>query len=93
MLGTIRTYQSSSAAHHRAVAILHRPEGLVGRNGGTQIVKIAGILALLRLLHLERLGRMNFAAIGANTAFAKQRIVGLHFFHLRNDCLSHRRHS
>src|SRR5580693_2109543 len=41
-----------SVRHHRAVVILHRPERFLGRDGGAQLVVVAGIFRLFGLLHL-----------------------------------------
>src|ERR1039457_984880 len=71
------------AAHQRAVAFLDRPEGLVRRNGSAGLIEVAGIFRLFRLLHLEQIGRMDDAAVGAHAALAEQRIVGRHRLHLR----------
>src|ERR1039458_4892586 len=61
----------SLAAHQRAVAFLERPEGLVRRNGSAGLIEVAGIFRLFRLLHLEQIGRVDDAAIGADAALAE----------------------
>src|SRR6187551_3373163 len=66
------------AAHQRATALLDRTKRLVRRNGGADLVEVTGIFGFRRLLHLEQIGRMHLASIGADGALAKQRIVGWH---------------
>src|SRR5215472_5005152 len=73
---------SVSAMDHRALAILHWSERLVGRDGGKQLIIITWILRFFRLLHLEEIGRMNLATVGTNVAFAEERIVSRHLLHL-----------
>ena len=64
---------------------VHRPEGLVGRDRGADLVVVARALRLGRLLHLEQVGRVDLAAVGADRALAEQRVVGRHRLHLRDD--------
>src|SRR5690606_41883968 len=45
--------------HQRAVAVLERAEGLVGRDGGAQLVVVVRTLGLRGLLHLEQVRRMD----------------------------------
>src|SRR5580704_4167543 len=71
-----------SIGHHRAVAILERTESFFGRDGGAQLVKVAGIFRFFRRLNLKQIGRVDFAAVGADIAFAEQRIVGWDVLHL-----------
>src|SRR5215813_7496429 len=66
----------TSPAHQRAVAVLERTKGFVGRNGGAQLVEVAGVFRLLRLLHLEQIGGVQLAAVGADRAPAEHRIIG-----------------
>src|ERR1700722_5436179 len=54
--------KTTSPAHQRAVAVLERTESFIRRNGGAQLVEVAGIFRLLRLLHLEQIGGMELAA-------------------------------
>jgi hypothetical protein len=61
----------SSTMDHRALAILHRSERLVGRDGGKQLIIIAWILRFFGLLHLEEISGMYLATVGANVAFAE----------------------
>jgi hypothetical protein len=56
---------------HRALAILHRSERLVGRDGGKQFIIITWILRFFGLLHLEEIGGMYLATVGTNVAFAE----------------------
>src|ERR1700731_107704 len=66
----------------RAMAVLERPERLVGRNGGQQLVEVARILRFRRRLHLEQIGRVDLAAVGADRALAEQGVVGRQLLHL-----------
>src|SRR5262249_35284835 len=71
-----------SPADQRAVAVLERTEGFVRRNRSAQLVEVAGIFRLTGLLHLEQIGRVQLAAVGADRALAEQRIVGWQLLHL-----------
>src|SRR5262245_46546655 len=53
---------TTSAADQRAAALFQRAERLVGRNGGAQVVEVAGVLRLGRLLHLVEIGVVDLAA-------------------------------
>src|SRR5262249_14341394 len=81
-LGFVWGIWTKSPAYQRAVAVLERTEGLVGRNGGAQLVEVARIFRLRRLLHLEQVGRVQLAAVGADRARAEQRIIGRQPLHL-----------
>src|ERR1051325_7231667 len=63
----------ASAAHQRAVAVLERTERFIRRNGRAQVIEVARILRLGWLLHLEQIGRVDLAAVGADGALAEQR--------------------
>src|SRR5512144_164586 len=76
------------AADQRAVAFLERPEGFIRRDRSADVVEVAGIFRFRRRFHLEQISRMHFAAVGADTALAKQRIVSWHLLHLRYYCLA-----
>jgi hypothetical protein len=56
---------------HRTLAVLHRSERLVGRDGGNQLIIITWILRFFGLLHLEEIGGMYLATVGTNVAFAE----------------------
>src|SRR3974390_3110391 len=60
-----------SAMDHRALAILHWSERLVGWNCGTQLIVIAWILRLFGFFHLEEIGGMRLATVGTYIAFAE----------------------
>src|SRR5208282_4087415 len=72
----------SLPVHHRTVVVLHRPERLVRRYSGAQLVIVSRIFRFFPVFHLEQIGGVDFAAIGADGALAEQRIVGRHFLHL-----------
>src|SRR2546422_9198679 len=71
--------------HERAVALVHRPERLLGRNRGAHLVVVPRALGLRRLLHLEQVDRMDLAAVGAHHTLAEDRIVGRQLLHLGDD--------
>ncbi len=72
----------TSALHQRAAAFVERAERFGGRDGGAQLVEIAEVLRFLGLLDLEQEGVVDLAAVGADRAFAEQRVVGRHRLHL-----------
>src|SRR5438132_6930792 len=69
----------------RALALVERPERLLGRDGGAHLVVIPRALGLRGLLHLEEIHRMDLAAVGADGALAEEGVVGRHLLHLRDD--------
>src|SRR5664279_3331523 len=71
--------------HQRAVAILQRPERLVGRDRRADLVVVPRALRFRRLLDFDQVRRMDLAAVDADRALAEQRIVGRHFLHLGHD--------
>src|ERR1700675_4969278 len=75
----------SALLDHRADALLERDKSLIRRNGGDELVIIPRIFRLRWLFHLEQIGRVNLAAVGADRAGAEQGIVGRHFLHLGDD--------
>ena len=81
----IRGSRPSGLLQHRADALLERDEGFRRRDGGDEVVIVPRILRVRRLLHLEQIGRVDLAAVGADRALAEQRIVGRHFLHLGDD--------
>src|SRR3954470_19899917 len=52
----------SSTAHQRAAAVLERTERLGRRNGGADIVEVARMLGVGRLLHFVEVGVVDLAA-------------------------------
>src|SRR3989440_9171183 len=70
------------APRQRALAVLQGTECFGRRDGGADMIEVARILRLFRLLHLEQIGIVDLAAIGADGALAEQRIVGRHGLHL-----------
>src|SRR5215510_2609691 len=69
---------------HRAVALVHRPEGLVAGNGGDELIVIPWTLGLRRLLDFEEIHVVHVAAVGADVALAEYRIVPLGFLEGRH---------
>src|SRR5688572_21792811 len=70
--------------HERAVALVHRPERLLGGNDGALLVVVPRALRLRRLLHLEQVRGMHLSPVGANGALAEERIVRGRLLHLRD---------
>src|SRR4030095_5472144 len=68
--------------HEGAVALVQRPERLLGRNGGADLVVVPRPLGLRRLLHLEEIGGVHLAAVGPDGALAEEGIVGRQLLHL-----------
>src|SRR5258707_13087959 len=66
--------KARSTADQRAVAFLERTEGLRRRDGRFDVVEVARILGVGRLLHFEQIGVVDLAAVGADLALAEQRI-------------------
>ena len=62
--------------HQRAVALVERAEGLLGRDRRADLVVVPRRLRLGRLLDLEQVGGVDLAAVGADRPLAEQRIVG-----------------
>src|SRR5207253_9846785 len=50
--------KQASPIHQRTTTVLQRAERFLRRNGRAQVIEVARILGLLRLLHLEQIGRM-----------------------------------
>src|SRR5690348_11699463 len=73
----------SALFHQRAAALFLRPERLVGRDGGAQLVVVVRVLRLRRLLHLEEVRGVDLAAVLADLALAEEWIVGRQLLHLR----------
>src|SRR5215813_9185421 len=71
-----------SFLHQRALAGLERLGRVFRRNRRDQLVIVPRTLRLLRLLHLEQIGRNDAAAVGAQRALAEQGIVGRQLLHL-----------
>src|SRR5204863_1080450 len=71
--------------YERTVALVHRPERLLGGNRRADLVVVPRAPGLRRLLHLEEVHGMDLAAVGADHAFAEDRIVGRQLLHLRDD--------
>src|SRR5262249_10610808 len=71
--------------YERTIAILQRPERLIGGNRRAGLVQIPFALRFGRLLHLEEIRRMDLAAVGAHRSLAEERIVGRHLLHLGDD--------
>src|SRR5882672_12404655 len=69
--------------YQRTSAFRKRSESLLARRGSDQLVIVPRSLGLGRCLDLEQIGRVNLAAVYANSALAEQRIVGRHFLHFR----------
>src|SRR5437660_6923081 len=76
---------TDASLHQRALAILQRAERLIGRDRRAHLVIVPGSLRLRRLFHLDQVRRMDLAAVGADAAFAEQRIIGGHLLHLGDD--------
>src|SRR5258705_3708057 len=68
--------------HEGAVALVHRPEGLLGRNGRAQLVVVPRALGLVRLLHLEEIRGVDLPAVGPDRSLAEQRVVRRRRLHL-----------
>src|ERR1700751_199404 len=60
----------TSPADQRASPILERTECFPRRDSSAQLVEVAGIFRLGRRLHLEQVGRLDLAAVGADRARA-----------------------
>src|SRR5688572_26881798 len=71
--------------HEGAVALVDGAEGLLGRDRRARLVVVPRAFGLGRLLHLEEIGGVDLAAVGADAALAEQRIVRRHLLHLRDD--------
>src|SRR5438034_10345799 len=69
--------------HERAVALVHRPERLLGGDGGADLVVVPRAFGLRRLLHLEQVDGMELATVGAHHALAEDRIVGGRLLNVR----------
>src|SRR6185503_9115380 len=80
--------KQASAPGDWALAVLERTERLGCRDGGAQMIEVARILRLRRLLHLEQIRVVDLAAIGADGALAEQRVIGRHRLHLGDDRLA-----
>ena len=65
----------------RGQALGQRPEGLLARGGGDQLVQVPGIAGFGRRLDLEQVGRVDRAAIGADGAGAEGVVVARHRLH------------
>src|SRR5688500_6067304 len=74
-----------TSLHQRTIALLQRPERLLGRNGRADLVQIPRSLRLCWLLHLDQVRGMDLAAVRANRALAEERVVGRHLLHLLDD--------
>src|SRR6188474_1315190 len=68
--------------HEGAVPLVHRPEGLLGRNGGAQLVVVPRALGLVGLLHLEEIGGVDLPAVGPDGPLSEQHVVGRRRLHL-----------
>src|SRR3972149_1855124 len=68
----------------RAIALGDGPEGLVGRDGGADLVVVPGVLGLGRLLDLEQVGGVDLPAVGPDHTLAEERVVGRRLLHLRD---------
>src|SRR5690606_29606025 len=67
--------QASLAGYQRALALAHRPEGLVGGHRRERLEVVPLLLRLRRRLHLEQVHRVQLSSVLANAALAEQRIV------------------
>src|SRR4026207_1369636 len=65
----------------RAAAVLLRPERLLRRAGGEDLVVVPRVLRLGGLLHLDEIRVVDLAAVGADAPLAEQRVVGGHLLH------------
>src|SRR5687768_1985279 len=65
-----------------ATAVFFRPKGLVGRDGGADLVVVPRVLGLGRLLHLDEVRVVQLASVGADAPLAEERVVGRRVFHL-----------
>src|SRR5215813_8659085 len=86
---TAKSYPWASSCslplHERAAAFPQWPEGFRGGNRGAGLVEVARILGFGRLLHLEQIGIVDLASVGAHGALAEQGIIGWKLFHLGHD--------
>src|SRR5215510_6460324 len=71
--------------HQRALALIERPECLIGGNGRADLVVVPRRFRFRGLLHLHEVGGMDLAPVHANHALAEERIVGGHLLHLGDD--------
>src|SRR5215471_11512757 len=71
--------------HQWALALVERPECLVGGNGRADLVVVPRRFRFRGLLHLHEVGGMDLAPVHANHALAEERIVGGHLLHLGDD--------
>src|SRR5262249_8663774 len=69
-------------------ALVERPPRLLRRNGRELLVVVPGCLALLRLLHLEQVHRVDLAPVDAHVALAHEPVLGRQLLHLRDHRLA-----
>src|SRR5262249_16807434 len=62
--------------HQRTFALVERTPRLLRRNGRELLVVVPGRLALLGLLHLEQVHRMDLAPVDAHVALAHEPVFG-----------------
>ena len=79
------TTATRSLLHQRALAGLRAAWPRLPARWSRPACNSPTVLRLLRLLHLEQIGRDDAAAVGAQRALAEQRIVGRHLLHLGDD--------
>src|SRR5260370_8182266 len=82
-LPTLRRSPSASTLDECAAPVGEGTECLVGRDRGDQLEIIPLALGFRRLLGLVEVNRVNLSAVGADRAFAKERIASRHFLHFR----------
>src|SRR4029453_6249301 len=68
--------------HEGAVALVQRPERLLGGDGRAQLVVVPRALGLRRLLDLEEIGGVDLSPGYPDVAFAEERVVGRQLLHL-----------
>src|SRR5262249_11161793 len=72
----------------RTFALVERTPRLLRRNGRELLVVVPGRLALLGLLHLEQVHRVDLAAVDAHVALAHEPVFGRQLLHLRDHRLA-----
>src|SRR5215831_8425053 len=58
--------------HQGALALVERPEGLIGGNGRADLIVVPRRFRFRRLLHLHEVGGMDLAPVHANHALAEE---------------------
>src|SRR5437867_1283831 len=79
-----RSWTSASLVEW-TIAILQRPESLIGWNRRADLVQVPLALRFRRLLGLDQVRRMDLASIRPDHSLAEERIVGRRLLHLGDD--------